>query len=113
MTTLTKILVATDFSEASDAALAYGRELAARFNATLDVLHVAENIYITTFGAENYVGLAPDLQARSNARRASASSNSWPSTMAADLERHRWSSPPLRRRLPSSTLRVNTGSTSS
>jgi universal stress protein A len=63
MTTLTKILVATDFSEASDAALAYGRDLAARFNATLDVLHVAENIYVTTFGAENYVGLAPDLQA--------------------------------------------------
>jgi nucleotide-binding universal stress UspA family protein len=63
MMTLKNILVATDFSEPSDAALAYGRELAARFNATLHVLHVTENIYITTFGAETYAPIAPDLQA--------------------------------------------------
>ena len=63
MMTLKNILVATDFSEPSDAALAYGRELAARFNATLHVLHIAENIYITTFGAESYAAVAPDLQA--------------------------------------------------
>ena len=63
MMTLKNILVATDFSEPSDAALAYGRELAARFNAALHVLHIAENIYITTFGAESYAAVAPDLQA--------------------------------------------------
>jgi nucleotide-binding universal stress UspA family protein len=62
MMTLKNILVATDFSEPSDAALAYGRELAGRFGATLHVLHVAENIYITTFGAETYAAVAPDLQ---------------------------------------------------
>jgi nucleotide-binding universal stress UspA family protein len=62
MMTLKKILVATDFGEASDAALTYGRELAGRFGATLHVLHVAENVYVTTFGAETYAAMAPDLQ---------------------------------------------------
>ena len=60
--TLKQILVATDFSEASDAALVYGRELAGRFGATLHVLHVAESIYVTTFGAETYAAMAPNLQ---------------------------------------------------
>jgi nucleotide-binding universal stress UspA family protein len=36
------ILVATDLGDTADAALAYGRELAATFGATLQVLHVAE-----------------------------------------------------------------------
>jgi nucleotide-binding universal stress UspA family protein len=63
MMTLKKILVATDFGEPSDAALTYGKELAGRFDATLHVLHVAENVYITTFGAETYAAMAPDLQA--------------------------------------------------
>jgi len=60
--TLKKILVATDFGEASDAALAYGRELAGRFGATLHVLHVAENIYVTAFGAETFAAVAPNGQ---------------------------------------------------
>jgi nucleotide-binding universal stress UspA family protein len=70
MITLKKILVATDFSEPSDAALTYGRELATRFGATLHVLHAAENI-IGRFGAETYSATAPDLQERleSGARR--------------------------------------------
>jgi nucleotide-binding universal stress UspA family protein len=62
MITIRQILVPTDFGEPADAALIYGRELATRFGATLHVLHVAENIYITTFGAENYAAVAPDLQ---------------------------------------------------
>jgi nucleotide-binding universal stress UspA family protein len=62
MITLKNILVAIDFSEPSDAALMYGRELATRFGATLHVLHVVQNIYIGTLGAENYAALAPDLQ---------------------------------------------------
>jgi len=62
MITLRNVLVATDFSEPSDAALAYGRALAAHFGATLHVLHVAQNIYISTFGAENYAAVAPGLQ---------------------------------------------------
>jgi nucleotide-binding universal stress UspA family protein len=48
MITLNNILVATDFGEASEAALRYGRELAKRFDATLHVLTVAENPAIAT-----------------------------------------------------------------
>ena len=59
---LKQILVATDFSEPSETALNYGRELASRFGATLHVLHIAQNVYIKTFGAENYATMAPDLQ---------------------------------------------------
>jgi nucleotide-binding universal stress UspA family protein len=62
MLTLKKVLVATDFSEPSDAALLYGRELATRFGATLHVLHVAQNVYLSTLGADNYVAMAPGLQ---------------------------------------------------
>ena len=36
------ILVATDLGDTADAALAYGRGLAATFGATLEVLHVSE-----------------------------------------------------------------------
>ncbi|HXD75498.1 MAG TPA: universal stress protein [Vicinamibacterales bacterium] len=62
MIAMKNVLVATDFGEAADTALAYGRELARKFNATLHVLHVAENVYITAFGAETYASFAPDLQ---------------------------------------------------
>jgi nucleotide-binding universal stress UspA family protein len=62
MITIREILVPTDFGEPAEASLTYGRELAARFGATLHVLHVAENIYVTTFGAQNYAAVAPDLQ---------------------------------------------------
>jgi nucleotide-binding universal stress UspA family protein len=41
---LKNILVATDFSEPAEAALRYGRELARRFNASLHVLHVVEDL---------------------------------------------------------------------
>jgi nucleotide-binding universal stress UspA family protein len=62
MIAMKNILVATDFGEAADNALVYGRELAQRFDATLHVLHVAENVYISAFGAETYASFAPDLQ---------------------------------------------------
>jgi nucleotide-binding universal stress UspA family protein len=62
MITLNNILVATDFGEASEAALRYGRELAKRFDATLHVLTVAENLAIATFGAETFAAVAPRLQ---------------------------------------------------
>jgi len=61
MITLKNVLVATDFSEPSDAALMYGRELAARFGAMLYVLHVAQNFYIS-FGTEHYAAITPDVQ---------------------------------------------------
>ena len=46
MIALKTILVATDFSEPSEAALAYGRELARTFNASLTVFHAVANIAI-------------------------------------------------------------------
>ena len=59
MIALKNILVATDFGAASDAALRYGRELARRFGATLHVLHVAENLAISSVGADGFMALAP------------------------------------------------------
>ena len=44
MMTLKNILVATDFSDAAAGALDYGRELARRFDATLHVLHVVDDV---------------------------------------------------------------------
>lgn len=44
MVALKNILVATDFSEPSGVALAYGRDLARSYNARLHVLHVVEDV---------------------------------------------------------------------
>ena len=63
MIALKKILVATDFSEPSEAALAYGRELARTFGAKLTVLYVVENVLTRAYGTEGFVLAEPDLQA--------------------------------------------------
>lgn len=55
MIALKRILVATDFSEASEAALKYGRALAEAFNASLDVLHVMEDPFIYAPTSEGYM----------------------------------------------------------
>ena len=44
MIALKNILVATDFSEPSEAALRYGAELARRFESSLHVLHVVDDL---------------------------------------------------------------------
>jgi nucleotide-binding universal stress UspA family protein len=62
MITLKNILVATDFSEPSDAALAYGRALARTFKATLHVLHVVDNLSAVLYGAEAYAIAMPGFQ---------------------------------------------------
>lgn len=62
MIALKKVLVATDFSEPSDVALAYGRELARSFGAKLVVLHIVENIMTRAFGPDGYAITNPDLQ---------------------------------------------------
>jgi nucleotide-binding universal stress UspA family protein len=62
MITVKNILVPTDFGEAADGALMYGRALAERFGATLQVLHVAQNIYVSAFGADSYAAVTPNLQ---------------------------------------------------
>lgn len=61
MIRLKNILVATDFSEASGAALAYGRDLARSYEGTLHVLHVADNV-MTRFTGEASMAFLPDLQ---------------------------------------------------
>jgi nucleotide-binding universal stress UspA family protein len=43
---LARILVPTDFSAPSEAALAYGRTLANQFDAALHLLHIAENPFL-------------------------------------------------------------------
>ena len=54
MIALKNILVATDFSPASDAALVYGRALARTFGATLHLLHVIENTFLTPMADDPY-----------------------------------------------------------
>jgi nucleotide-binding universal stress UspA family protein len=62
MIRLQKILVPTDFGEASDAALTYAQALARSFNASIDVLHVSEDVTARFFAGEMYIGVPPTLQ---------------------------------------------------
>lgn len=66
MMKITNVLVATDFSAASESALLYGREFARTFGATLHVVHVIENPMMWA-GAEttgiDYQRLQAELEA--------------------------------------------------
>jgi len=62
MMKLNRILVATDFGEAADVAFRYGRELARNYGASLDVLHVADNLFAHAVGAEGFVATYPAIQ---------------------------------------------------
>ena len=62
MVLLDNILIATDFSEPSEAALAYGRELARTFGARMHVLHVTEEA-IAAVGVASWPPNLPKLQA--------------------------------------------------
>lgn len=64
MMLLKKILVATDFSEPSDAALAYGRELARTFQASLTVLNVVDNVATIGYGGDGIAYVDPSWQAQ-------------------------------------------------
>ena len=52
MIVLKRVLVATDFSPPSEAALIYGRALARTFGASLVLLHVAENQFLRPSAAD-------------------------------------------------------------
>ena len=54
MIVLKHVLVATDFSPPSDAALRYGRALAGTFGATLHLLHVSENLFLKVTPADHH-----------------------------------------------------------
>ena len=60
----TRILVPTDFSAPSGAALGYARVLADRFGASLHVLHVFESpLVAAATSAEVFVGQSPGIEA--------------------------------------------------
>ena len=61
MILIKKILVATDFGEASDAALEYGRDLGRTYEATLHVLHVTENVY-ARYADDGSIAFLPEMQ---------------------------------------------------
>ena len=61
MIKLKTVVVATDFSKTSDAALAYGRELARTFGAKLQLLHITDNI-VTRYAFEGAMALPMDVQ---------------------------------------------------
>ena len=54
MILLQQILVATDFGDASGAALEYGRAFARRFGASLHLLHVMENMFLRPVPVDPY-----------------------------------------------------------
>ena len=62
--TLSRILVPTDFSVSSDAALEYGKLLAEEFGATLHVLHVIEEPTAAAgaWGSEVYLAELPRIR---------------------------------------------------
>ena len=60
MTQIKNVLVATDFSEPSGAALNYARALARTFTATLHILHVADNVSLQ-YGLEGHSAVLPEL----------------------------------------------------
>ena|SRR5206468_1109799 len=61
MIEIKNVLVATDFSEASDAALNYGRALARHFDACIHLLHVVQNVSAQAFG-DGYIAVMPEMQ---------------------------------------------------
>lgn len=61
MISLKTILVPTDFSECSEAALKYARALAAGFNASLHLLHVVQDPYTQPWAAEAFPAPLGDM----------------------------------------------------
>ncbi len=61
MPNISTILVATDFSDASEAALNYAKSLAKAFGATIHVLHVLEDLAAHAWTTEVYVAALPGV----------------------------------------------------
>jgi nucleotide-binding universal stress UspA family protein len=61
MMTLKTILVPTDFSECSEAAVKYGRALAKAFNASVHLMHVVQDPYTQPWAAEAFPAPLGDL----------------------------------------------------
>lgn len=62
--TITRILMPTDFSDTSDAALDFAKVIAETFKASLHLLHVFEDPFVTgAFAAETYAPMPPATRA--------------------------------------------------
>jgi nucleotide-binding universal stress UspA family protein len=62
MLTIKTVLVPTDFSDASESALRYGKAMAEKFGASLHVVHVMEDLLAHAWAAEVYVSSMPQLR---------------------------------------------------
>jgi nucleotide-binding universal stress UspA family protein len=62
MLSLKTVLVPTDFSDASESALRYGKAMAGAFDASLHVVHVMEDLLAHAWAAEVYVASMPQLR---------------------------------------------------
>ena len=62
MLSIKTVLVPTDFSEASETALTYGKAMAEAFGASLHLVHVMEDLLAHAWAAEVYVASAPNLR---------------------------------------------------
>lgn len=62
MLTLNTVLVPTDFSDASESALRFGKAMAEKFGASLHVVHVMEDLLAHAWAAEVYVSSMPQLR---------------------------------------------------
>ena len=62
MLSIKSVLVPTDFSDASETALTYGKSVAEAFGASLHLVHVMEDLLAHAWAAEVYVAAAPNLR---------------------------------------------------
>jgi nucleotide-binding universal stress UspA family protein len=62
MLTIKTVLVPTDFSDASESALNYGKAVAQAFGASLHLVHVMEDLLAHAWAAEVYVASMPQLR---------------------------------------------------
>jgi len=83
MIALKTVVVATDFGDPAEAALAYGREFARMFGARLRVLHVVENVLSRSYGAEAFLASYPELQ-----REVESAAHEQLAALVTDDDRH-------------------------
>ena len=62
MLSIKTVLVPTDFSDASEHALKYGKAMARAFGASLHLVHVMEDLLAHAWAAEVYVASMPNLR---------------------------------------------------
>ena len=84
MIELKTILVPTDFSECSNAAVKYGAALAKAFGATLHLFNVVQDPYTLPWGADGFAAPIGDMLADWEAQAKARLAESIPTTAAAN-----------------------------